>query len=53
MYEDHLMIYDEDITFNDQEYKNTFQLLKSLIEGKTLVRMIINQKQTLMNDIER
>ena len=53
MYEDHLMLYNVNITFNDRSYMNTWHLLESLIKDNTLVRMTIDEKQTLMNATER
>ena len=53
IYEDHVMLYDKNTTFNGRVYKNTFQLLESLIIDGTIIRMIIDEKQTLMNAIEK
>ena len=53
IYEDHVMLYDVNITFNCRYYMNTWHLLESLIKDNTLVRMTVNQKQTLLDDIER
>ena len=53
MYEDHLMLYDVNITFNDCSYMNTWHLLETLIKDNTLIRMTMNEKQTLMNVIEK
>ena len=53
MYEDHLMLYDVIITFNCLYYMNTWHLLETLIKDNTLVRMTIDEKQTLMNAIDK
>ena len=44
MYEDHLMLYDVNITFNRQYYMNKQYLLELLIKDNTLVRMITDNK---------
>ena len=53
MYEDHLMLYDVNITFNGHSYMNTWHLLESLINDNTIVRMTKYEKQTLMNAIDK
>ena len=46
MYEDYLMLYDVNITFNNQVYNNTFQHLEILIKNNTLV---MNDSRWKMN----
>ena len=53
IYEDHLMLYNINITFNGRSYIDIWQLLESLIKDKTLVRMSTSEKQTLMSTIEK
>ena len=53
MYEDHLMLYYVNITYNDHSYMNTWHLLETLIKDNTIVRMAIDEKQTLMNTIDK
>ena len=53
MYEDHLMLCDLNITFNIRYYMNTRRLIVTLIKDNTIVRMIKDEKQTLMNAIEK
>ena len=47
------MLYEENITFNDRVYKNAYQLSKSLIIDGTLERMHVDEKQTLVRDVEK
>ena len=49
MYEDNLVLYNVNITFNDRSYMDTWHLLESLIKDNTIIRMTMNEKQTLMN----
>ena len=49
IYEDHVMLYDINITFKGRVYKNTYQLLESLIIDGTLKSMTMNEKSTLLN----
>ena len=44
IYENHLMLYDVNITFNGHSYINTWHILESLIKYNIIVRMIINEK---------
>ena len=53
IYEDHLMLYDVNITFNGHSYMNTLHLLETLIKDNIIIRMIIDEKQTLMNAIDK
>ena len=46
------MLYDVNITFNGRYYMNRWNLLESLIKDNTLVRMTVDEKKTLMNDID-
>ena len=47
------MLSDEDITFNEREYKNTFQFLKSLIKDETLNTMSATERGTLIKVIKK
>ena len=53
IYEDHLMLYNVNITFNGCSYMNTWHLIGILINDNTIVRVVINEKQTLMNAIDK
>ena len=53
IYEDHLMLYNINITFSYQYYMNEWHPIGASIKDKTLIRMTTNQKQTLLYDIER
>ena len=45
IYEDHLMLYNVNITFNDRSYMNTWHLLEALINGNTIVRITIDENE--------
>ena len=53
IYEDHLILYYLNITFNFRSYMNTWYLLERLIKDNTIVQITIDEKQTLVNAIEK
>ena len=53
IFKDHLILYDENIIFDNDLYKNTYQYLKTLIKDRTIKVMTSNEKVILMSSIEK
>ena len=47
------MLYDKNIEFNGKKQKNTFCLLESLIKDGPLKPMIVSEKSTLLNILDK